>query len=214
VAAGVLATAPAEAQVAGKLEVGISGMLGVGDKGKVDGSAGGVQVSQEDDLDPSGGFGIHALYTVLPFLDGGGLDLGGRVAFLWWQAEDAVAPGVPIADHGTLIDISLMAKPRMRFLDERLEVYLKVPLGLTISVLEDLPNVTKGRTGAGVNFGLLPGVSWTFVQHWVLFLDLGYALHWMRHEGESKANPLFTVSGTQEYTAHEFAMNLGLAYRF
>jgi hypothetical protein len=202
---------PASAQVAGRLEVGLAGMLGVGHEGEVDSDRLGAT---DDDLDPSGGFALHALYTVLTFLDGGGLDVGGRFATLWWQAEDDIPAGVPVADHGTLIDLSVMAKPRLRFLDERLEVFLKVPFGLTISVLEDLPGVTKGRTGAGVNFGLLPGVSWTFDGHWGLFLDLGYALHWVRHEGRFKAGLLGTISDTQEYTAHEFALNLGLAYRF
>jgi len=222
VALGVLVGTPAAAfaQVAGKLEVGIAAMLGVGDEGQVESDRLG---SQDGDLDPTGGFGIHALYEVARFAGNGGLDVGGRFATLWWQAEDAIPAGVPVADHGTLIDVSVMARPRLRFLGDRLEVFLKVPFGLTISVLEDLANVTSGRTGAGIHFGLLPGVSWTFAGHWTLFLETGYALHWMRHEGEYRANAgglagLLgiggSVSDTQTYLANEFAMNLGFAYRF
>jgi len=218
-AVSTLASATAWAQPGGRLEVGIAGMLGVGDEGKGDSRQLG---SQDGDLDPTGGFGIHALYEVLTFLGSGGLDVGGRVAVLWWQAEDDIPAGVPVADHGTLVDLSAMARPRIRLLDDRLEVFLKMPVGLTISVLEKLPGVTKGRTGTGVNFGLLPGVSWTFERHWVLFLDVGYALHWMRHKGEFQPSgvvpglPWTTgkVSEPQTYLAHECAMNLGLAYRF
>lgn len=213
-------SAPAVGQGVGGLEVGIAGMLGVGREGQVDSKELG---SQDGDLDPTGGFGVHVFYPVATFPGNGGLDLGGRIAALWWQAQDAIPANVPVADHGTLIDLSIVAKPRVRFLDDRLEVFFKVPFGLTVSVLEELNGVTKGRTGAGVHFGLLPGVSWTFSRHWVLFLDLGYAMHWMRHEGEYRPDTAIgflpwtqgvKVQDTQTYLAHEFALNLGLAYRF
>jgi hypothetical protein len=203
------APAPEKASPVAGLEVGIAGMMGVGYKGTID--------SRELDtyhkkLHPSGGFGVHALYEVLPYLD-----VGGRFTAMWWQAKEKWDDGVPIADHGTLLDISAVVKAKMRFYGDRLEVFGKVPVGLTVSVLEKLDNVTKGRTGVGANVGVLAGASWTFLRHYGIFLEAGYAFHWVRHSGEVTANVLgFPVTATdvQKYWAHEFALDLGFAYRF
>mgnify|MGYP000908138204 CR=1 FL=1 len=81
----LLVPSPASAEPPPKVEIGIAGMLGIGDEGTYTSEF----FDSEDDreLDPTGGFGVHALYEVLPYLD-----VGGRVAALWWQAVQAVEP--------------------------------------------------------------------------------------------------------------------------
>ncbi len=204
----LLAALPARADSPAKVEIGIAGMLGVGDEGTYTSEF--FDTEDDPELDPTGGFGVHALYEVLPYLD-----VGGRVAALWWQADEAWPKGTPMADHGTLVDIDALFKGKYRLLDDRLEVYGKVPVGLTVSVVEELRGVTEGRTGVGANVGVLAGASWTFLKRYGIFLEFGYSFHWMKHEGKYKDPdfPLLTAEDTQKFWAHEFALNLGLLFR-
>lgn len=178
--------------IAGKLEIGIAGMLGASEFIRID-PDGVVDINEA--TYPTGGFGFHAGYEVWKYID-----VGLRVSFLFWQSNN---------QDGALIDFSVYGKGKYRFFRDQLEVYLKIPFGATISVLDRSDPYTGGGinlyTGGGINFGLLPGVSWTFVGHFGAFLETGYMMHWMSHDlGASDCR----------YTLNEFSLNIGFFYRF
>lgn len=183
----------------GRLDLGLKGAFGFA--GDTD-----LEFSQLGDfnldLKPTAGFAVYATWEVLRYLD-----VGGMFACGFWKDDTNDASN----DRNTIIDIDLLIKGKIPFLDDALHLYLALPVGLSINVpASDLDKVyERVDTGVGVNLSVLAGVSWVFWKGLGAFVELGYMFHYSRQD----IKPFIFPENDVEGYSHEMAFNFGLFYR-
>jgi hypothetical protein len=141
-----------------KLQLGLGGTA----------SAGGV----EDDMLPAFGGALwydHPLHTYFA--------LGGLVSYARWITDGSNTVG---HEGNNLIDISLV--PRVRYpLEDRVELYLALPVGLAIDAASGDPYGTDDDTGLGFNFSALFGGQLAVTEGFGIVGEMGYGIHSVSH---------------------------------
>ena len=187
--------------------VGVTGAFGFGSKVRYDSDEG--NHPKEDAL-VTAGFALLGEYPILRALVGPESDffrIGATVQFLFWGEKDWTDHDV---SRAAWIDVDLWLKGRYAFLEDRLEVYLAIPVGLTIGVLDDeayepVYGAALRSPVAGWNIGLLVGTSYRFWKGLGAMLHLGFRYHWLKSEANDIGYAL---------EVPEFALDVGMFYAF
>ncbi|MBI5487523.1 MAG: hypothetical protein HY905_09335 [Deltaproteobacteria bacterium] len=158
------------------------------------------------DLEATGGFGVGVDYSVWDYID-----VGGRFGFLWVATEPMDRANI---DRNADIDIDALIKGQYPFFDGQMEVYLAMPIGLTIGVLSDEAEQAAFGTGdydtpVGMNVGLFAGYSYAFLAYLGAFVEFGWQLHWL------KTNVPGGPTGDAKYesTYNQVGLNFGVFFR-
>ena len=173
-----------------------------------------VTTISKSDLELTIGGGFTYVYKLIRYVG-----LGGQVGLLSWQSEAGDAAD---ADRSILLDFSAVAQGILPVVDS-VEVYVSVPLGLTLNFLGETDAVgaqiggvasvtVDADVGVGFNFGLLVGVRLGLVAGVGLLAELGYVAHSFSHDITTEAMVLgFMGSTTTEldYSLGQLTMNLG-----
>jgi hypothetical protein len=196
--AALLVSQPSFAALGGKLDVGIKAQFGLGGEYNIE-----IQNQEsDDDAEATVGFALFAQYEVFRYID-----IGLLFGFNWLATEGMDDGNV---DANAAIDIDALLKLKYPFMDGRFEIYLAVPIGLTIVVPSDdyekLFNV-KPETGIGMNVSVLPGISYRFWGGLGAFLELGWVFRMAKHGFKGADAEL-------EFNVSQFALNFGLTYTF
>jgi hypothetical protein len=156
------------ARVGGGLVTGFAGNLEL----DVEGSA---IFDVDDDLLASIGFDVFVEYAFMKYIA-----LGARSSLVWWNADSFQDADI---SRSFLWTIDAMAKAKYPFAIENLgaEVFLAVPLGLTVSVpsgeINGNPNVAPG-----FNIAIMGGFALWFTEQIGAYTQLGWQWHWAGHE--------------------------------
>lgn len=136
---------------------------------------------REVDLETTYGGAIELEAPILPFFS-----LGGEVAVLAWTTEPEQDLDL---NRNVLTDVSVVPRLRIPFEGKQMHgaMYLGVPIGFSINVLDDsyddaLDIVgTDVRTGVGYNVGARVGAQLFFTPNAGLTAELEYRYHHIRH---------------------------------
>lgn len=146
------------------------------------GVAGNVDVEELSyDLDPTIGFGAGADFGLHQYFA-----LGGVFRFLSMSGEDS-------SSSLSVLDIDPL--PRLRYPFEQGEVYLGIPVGLSIYIPEE------GDSEVGWNLSFLLGGLYKISEEFALFAELGYLLHFYS-DSDSDA----------DLTIGQVGLSIGAAY--
>lgn len=126
------------------------------------------------------GFDVGATFFAIPFFD-----LGAEVRLSWAQAGDYDDNELGVAgpaDSGRTLLVDIDAKPRIRLdlMQGRVELYLAVPVGLTIP---SRPKEDDLDTSLGWNIGVGPGANFFLSNHVGLNLEFMFLFHSYSAEG-------------------------------
>jgi len=189
------------------LRAGVRAGLGLG--GEVEAEVG----TQEFDYDMETSFSIGGF---LEYTKHKNVHFGGIVGSQFWTADELDDVGI---DRNTFLDISPFLKVLAPFADGKGEVYAMVPIGLTVSFLnEDFEEPAKWQppletTAVGMNVSILAGASYMFNETVGGLVDIGWNYHSMTHEIERQY-----VGGDGvdeiEITMSQFALNVGFFTNF
>lgn len=162
--------APRDLRLYGGVGIGFGGEL------EIDG-AGPLDLKSDLTTSIGGQFGVDAVVLSL-------LALGGEVRIVGWNTEVADNAG---ADRSKLIDVDF--KPRLRFplVNDRLEVYGALPIGLTIPLLADDigGDANEGLDGTvGWNLGVGGGMTFFVTPRFGLNVEPMYVMRWFGVEGQ------------------------------
>lgn len=117
--------------------------------------------------------------------------------------------------RGVALDISLVAKGRYPFLNDRAEVYLVKRVGVSILIPNsDSETVYKlePQTSASYHINLAVGFQYLFTRSFGAYVEMGWA-----HRGlNMEYRPMNGGNGKTEFdsTSNQFAMNTGLMVAF
>jgi len=163
--------APPRLRLYGGVGIGFGGELEVDGPGPFD-------AIPDQDLTTSigGQVGVDAVVLSL-------LALGGEVRIVGWNTEDFDDNDV---DRSKLVDIDF--KPRLRFplVNDRLEIYGALPIGLTIPILADdfAGDANEGVDGTvGWNLGVGGGMTFFVTPRFGLNVEPMYVMRWFGAEG-------------------------------
>jgi hypothetical protein len=196
VALCALAT-PASAQrfdepyLAAKLMLGFGGELQLEEDGTV------LVDYDEADADPAYGVGLMGMNPLL-----GILGLGAQVSLMSWGAD---TPGDD--PHHLFLDLSVI--PQVNFSIAIIELYLNVPIGLTVNFPDDEELGGTGvevSTGTGMHIGIMVGAR-LGLGGFGLLAEVGYMNRNFSHDFEG---PLGDVE--IDYTLEQAALNLGVYF--
>jgi hypothetical protein len=188
----------ASAQMGGKLETG--GNIALGVAGELEGKINGTKQAGQE-LDVTAGLNLYALYEVLKYLD-----VGGKFNFVFWRTDNMRKAAI---DRMAWIEFDAVVRGKYGFLNDKLYIYLAMPIGLTISVPnKDFKNraIAGVKTGAGVNLSLVTGINYQFWKGLGAFFDLGWVFHYTNNKGPNNLE----IEGT----ANQMSLNFGAFYRF
>lgn len=153
----------------------------------------------KDDADPSAGLTVFGEYPVGRYLVPG-LQFG----FLSIQSDSGDTLNL---DRSTYIDISPAIKGRYQFARNHGEVYVSVPVGLTIGVpSSDVEKSQNVETAVGWNAGVLAGANYNVWSRLGIIVELGWQGHGVSHSR--------TVGGDTMVTVHQFALRTGFLWAF
>jgi hypothetical protein len=148
-----------------------------------DGATGSIDVSSSQKV--TYGFDLGATFFAIPFFD-----LGAEVRLSWAKAgaiDDDGGSGLAgmSVDTGRTLLVDLDVKPRLRFdlLHGKLELYVAVPVGLTIP---SRPKADELDTSLGWNIGVGPGVTYFLSEHVGLDLELMFLFHSYSADGSTE----------------------------
>ena len=203
------------------LQLHIAGAFGFGakteDKVKVsDGTNKASAKSKSDNL-ASLGFMLGADYAVLRYLV-----VGGRFQFMSWNVE-----GLDDFDIGRsfALDIDAVVKGRYPFANDRAEVYLAIPIGISILIpsgdLEDKQMLAPWgvnvkldySTTVNWNMAVLVGIQYLFIPNFGVYLEMGAIIRGITLHGEKSANNQ-KFERDDEGTQSQFGLNIGMTYAF
>ena len=199
----LLGAVSAQADAYSGLRVGVNSRFGFG--GEAVNQLQGYN-EQEPDAEATVGVGLRLEYPVNRFFH---LSFG--PSFHW--AKDEVMDNRKI-DRTLHIDISPSLKLRTSYSNERGELYIDVPVGLTVTSVSDEEEDArfgqlKADTGLGWNAAVMVGTNYRVYDNISLQLELG----WQGRGGSldvSQAN----TDLEYEYSTHQFALNIGAFYTF
>jgi hypothetical protein len=177
-------------------------MLGIGGEVETEADVGPVTGTTQDDLELSYGVGLAYLHPLHRFFA-----LGAQLSVSSWISE---AQENADLDRNMFIDLSLLPQGRYA-INNAVELYLTIPLGLTISVPgEDeigtgTVTVAEINTAIGFHIGLMLGARFAITDGFGLLAELGYVAHAAAHEVEAAG-----VSEDFDVSTGQFALNLGV----
>lgn len=187
----------------GKLRLGVFFHSGFGGEAKLEYEDG---TDGTGDLDATVGFGALVDQPIIPYFA-----IGGLFRLSWLKAESAVN------DRVTTMDLSVM--PRGRYPFARGEVYLGLPIGLSLQWVPDtevyVGNVPIGSvtfdTGVGWNVGLLFGGQFLVTENIGLFGHLGAQFRGTKQTGTG------TIAGTSasqdlKIKTKQFVLEVGASF--
>ncbi len=159
------------------------------------------------DLEATIGFAPFIEYKLHKYIS-----VGGLFGVNFWLDENMDAGNL---DRNTLLDIDALVRVHYPFLKGKMELYVALPVGLTVSIPSD--EVEDGykaagqelKTGIGANVSLLAGVAYTVWRQLDLFLELGWVLHYAKHDIEANGQTF-----DHEGLMNQMALNFGGAWRF
>lgn len=180
------------------VRLGLKSVFGFGGeaKGKVAGYTGTIR----DDLEPTLGFAVNGFYPLHRYLH-----VGLQTSFGWSISETSSDYDV---GRTFVLDISPVLKGRLPLLNDKLELYVLLPIGLSVSVPPDDANTAVGQvdTGVGWNAGLQVGASYLVHEGFGLTFEIGW-------QGRGTTNGT-QINADLTTTSHQFAMNIGMFYGF
>lgn len=197
--AGLAAGAPASAQdlknsddgyLAAKL------LLGIGGEGELE--IGGLPGEGSDDLELSYGLGVAYVKPLHDYFA-----LGAQLSLLSWQTDASERADL---DRNLLVDLSLVPQLKLAVL-ESLELYVAVPVGLTLDFIgeDDFAGLAEVGTGFGFNVAVLAGARVAITEGFGLVGELGYAYHAFTHATETALGD----GPDLEISTGQLALNLG-----
>jgi hypothetical protein len=148
-----------------------------------------------DDLRMTGGIGILVDGVVMPYFG-----LGGLIRAAFWEPRDIHNR------RSSAIDFSIM--PRARYPFARGEVYLAVPVGLTVQSVPDWtlgPLRAEFETGVGWNLGVLLGGQALVTERIGIFAHLGGQFRGANHS-------IRGVGSDFNLRTKQFVLEFGVAY--
>jgi hypothetical protein len=185
---------------------------GAGGKGNVKVSTFGKTTA----LQPSFGLGLQLDFPVHRYFA-----LGTRAGIGFWNTRKLAAAGY---GRSAYADLAINLRARVPILRDRAEFYLAVPIGFSLSLLNDVLSTT---TGKGWVLGTHLGLKVYAKPSWGLLFEVGWARHsWrQRHdpnkeiEGKSPPTEPAPEAGpplpTRTVRAHiqQFVFQIGLVFR-
>lgn len=218
-AAACLFAASASARNNDNLQLRVGSSLGFGGSPTVDStiSGSGLQTKKASfgmDLGVGLGVNLELIAPVHRYVL-----VGGTLSYNTWKIG---APGKEKRAH--FVDIDVSAKARYLFWRERAELYVRVPIGMTVSTTPDgLGNSNmKGNATVGFNISAMAGVQAFFTSNFGAYFEIGVSHRSVTLESEGKvaATDRFgVISGYDATLEHsmgvtQFAMNIGVMYGF
>ena len=160
----------------------------------------------EDDFEPTAGFSLFGEYRVMRYVA-----IGGMASFLWWNSEGLDAAN---QDPNLWIDLDFTVRGMYPLLNDKMEIYVQMPVGLTIAVPGEDKVAVGGfagevKTGVGVNFSIVFGLLYNVWSQLDVFLDMGVMFHWATNEVK-----VGNTSGDIASSGAQMAFNFGAAWRF
>jgi hypothetical protein len=203
IALSVFAAVSANADPYSGLRVGVNSRFGFG--GDAVNQLQGY-TEQEPDAEATTGVGLRLEYPITNFFH-----LAFGPSFHW--SKDEVMDNRKV-DRTLHIDISPALKLRTSFHNERGELYIDVPVGLTVTKVSDEEEdlrfgQMKADTGLGWNAAVMVGTNYRVHNNVSLQIELGW---------QGRGGSLDVSQGNTdleyEYSTHQFALNVGAFYTF
>jgi hypothetical protein len=176
-------------------------------------------VKRSDDLEVS--YGLAAQYMVPVhqyFVIGGLLGITSWQSSGSWTIKDR---GNVDANRNIAVDIAAVPEGRIALM-KNLELYLAVPVGLTIDWLNELDNSAsvgglagakvEGNTAVGFMISVLLGVRLAVANNFGFFTELGYIHRQFSHEvtgGVSVGTNGISAKANADIATGQFALNIG-----
>jgi hypothetical protein len=125
------------------------------------------------DLAPTFGGAVHYEHPLMKYFV-----LGGLVGLQSWNTELGNDQGL---DRSMFIDVSVLPKARVA-LNERVELYIAVPVGITISFADGASlGGSDANTGFGWNLQPMFGGQFAIIDGFGIMGEMGYMLHSFSH---------------------------------
>ncbi len=150
--------------------------VGVGGKGGVEVSTFGKATA----LQPSFGIGLQLDFPVHRYFA-----LGTRAGIGFWNTRKLAAAGY---GRSAYADLTVNLRARVPILRDRAEVYLAVPVGFSLSLLNDVLSTT---TGKGWVLGTHLGMKVYAKPSWGFLFEVG----WIRHAWKQRHDPNKEIEG-------------------
>ena len=138
------------------------------------------------------GINLGATFFAVPFFD-----LGAEVRFAWAKAGEfddqipALEGESPDTGRTMLVDIDVKPRLRLDLMHGRLELYVALPVGLTIPSRPDEEDLD---TSLGWNLGVGPGLNYFLSSHVGLNLELMFLFHSYSADGTVEADDGSTIN--------------------
>lgn len=174
--------------------IGLTGSFGFG--GKIETETEGFSGSSKDDAEATVGFALFGTYPLHRHFH-----IGLRTTFGWVNSESGDNANI---DATMVVDISPVLKARLPLMNDKLELYALLPIGLTISVPPDELNVDSG---IGWNVGLQFGASYLVTDSIGILAELGW-------QGRGATSTVTNGNTDVTFTMHQFALNFGAYFVF
>jgi len=202
--AGGAAAAKKSSAVSG-LRIGAGPVFGFGGENELEyGSS-----KRDYDEETTNGLALRAEYPL-----GRYVQLGFATTFNWWALEVQDNNNI---DRNLYVDLAPSLKLRAPFMGGRGEVFVDVPIGLTIAKLsKESANAlltgtnSKAETGVGWNAGIMAGASIRVHGRFSIQARLG----WQGRGGSIPIASQQAQSKDLEYSLHQLALNFGAFYTF
>ena len=167
------------------------------------------------------GFGLRVEYELHKHFH-----VGFLTNFQFWRTEPQDDSN---ADRNLFVDLAPVLKLRRGFHNERGEVFVEMPVGLTIAKFSDegekwvasFQNASKPETGLGWNVGLMAGASYRVTGNLSVQARLGWQGRGGSYEMKGSSNewsmpwqPTQENKQDIEFELHQFSMNFGMFYTF
>jgi hypothetical protein len=187
----VMVAAPAQARRGDGFRAGLLGSFGFGGEGESEFAG----FKSASDNEATAGFVLFGEYPIMQYF-AAGFEFG----FLTFETEAMDAAN---QDRNKVLDFAPVLKPRFQYMGGAGEVFLKVPVGLSIVT----PNDDVGsETGIGWTAGVLVGTSYFVYSGLALDLEMG----WQGHGGTADLKG----GGEVDYSTHQFQLRLGAMWEF
>lgn len=174
--------------------------------GELESSSRGDVAADYPDLDlrTTLGFGGSVDFALLKYLSIGALT---RLHF-WGVSEDEI--WIDQDERYPQLDLSGLLRVRYPF--DAAEVYLSVPVGLSLGWMRDINITGVGTidfaTGVGWNAGLMVGGQYIVTDTVGFFAEFGYTWRRIRHAWDGP----FGADGSLRYSAGQLSLHAGLAF--
>ncbi len=200
---------------AAEFRLGVKGAFGFGGEGTYEydtGSSSGYDDDYsgsnevDDDFETTYGLAVFG-----DFIVGENFSIGPEAKFYWWITEEYDDEDF---DRNILIDFNIAPKLRTVMMEGKLELYMALSAGFTISKMnEDIEDLLEEEglevnTGLGWNFAGMGGLNYFVTEKMGLFCEMGYFYHHVYHEVKPKQGNGSKTD--QELYGGQFGLNFGI----